>query len=233
MRAGRSLRALRKRRGLTLGALSALSGVHRDDLGRYERGEAVPRPETVRKLARALGAPISAVSGGMAWMDGQEAEAWEREDGLLYKGILEDLGMGSAPEAAAALLELVKASIPALVERMKDTRPEAEIARELLRELDVEDAPPADRWALTEEQWERVRGLLPPEKAGRGRAFKSNRLMLDGIVYWMKSGASWRDLPERFGRWRCVADRLQLWRRSGVWEPVEAALLELGVLDKM
>ena len=50
MTTGRDIRALRRQRGLTLDELSALSGVHRDDLGGYERGEITPRPETVRKI---------------------------------------------------------------------------------------------------------------------------------------------------------------------------------------
>ena len=113
---------------------------------------------------------------------------------------------------------------------MKDTRPEAEIVRGLLRELDTEDDV-GERWALTEEQWEQIRDLLPAERAGRGRAFKSNRLMLDGIVYQRKTGAAWRSLPERFGRGKCVSDRLKLWERTGVWPPVREKLRELGVLD--
>ena len=55
--------------------------------------------------------------------------------------------------------------------------------------------------------------------------------MLDGIVYQRKTGAAWRSLPERFGRWKGVSDRLKLWERTGVWPPVREKLRELGVLD--
>ena len=129
-----------------------------------------------------------------------------------------------------ALLESVKASIPALVEHMKDTRPEAVIHREILEELRL--APEEEPWELTDSQWEQLRELLPSEKSGRGRAFKSNRLMLDGILYWMRSGAAWKDLPARYGRHKCVSDRLRLWTRTGVWEPVLQKLVEIGVLDE-
>ena len=67
MTVGMNIRALRKRRGLTLDELSALCGVHRDDLGQYERGGMTPRPETVERIARALDAPIAAIREGMAW----------------------------------------------------------------------------------------------------------------------------------------------------------------------
>ena len=55
--------------------------------------------------------------------------------------------------------------------------------------------------------------------------------MLDGILYQMKTGVSWNSLPERFGRPRCVSDRLRLWSGSGVWEGVLEKLTALGVLE--
>lgn len=55
--------------------------------------------------------------------------------------------------------------------------------------------------------------------------------MLDGIIYHLRSGTSWPQLPERYGRCKCVADRLRLWRGNGVWDAVEAKLREIGVLD--
>ena len=61
MTIGRNIRALRKRRGLTLEALSALCGVAGNDLGRYERGEITPRPATVQKIAQALDVPMEAI----------------------------------------------------------------------------------------------------------------------------------------------------------------------------
>ena len=135
-----------------------------------------------------------------------------------------------------ALMASVKASIPALIEHMKDTRPEDVVSREILEELKIapEDGGEAlsRQYELTDGQWEQLRDLFPPEKAGKGRAFKSNRLMLDGILYWMKSGANWKDLPERFGRHKCVSDRLRLWVRTGVWQPVLRELLALHILEE-
>ena len=132
-------------------------------------------------------------------------------------------------------MESVKAAIPALVEHMEDTRPEAEIHRGILKELNFRSTDRANeliqQYALTDEQWEQVSFLLPPEKMGKGRAFKSNRIMLDGILYHIKSGTAWKDLPRHFGRYKCVSDRLRLWERSGVWKPVVDKLSELGVLE--
>lgn len=242
MKTGRNIRAIRKQKGLTLDELSALCGVSRDDLGLYERGRMTPRPGTVEKIARALETPITAIREGMGWTAQEAAERWEAEGGEpLRDGVLEAVresrGEDFTPDEAdiQLLMESVKAAIPALVEHMKDSRPEAEIHRELLAQLNLR---PADgesdlirEYALTDEQWEQVKDLLPSEKSGRGRAFKSNRLMLDGILYHMKSGGAWKDLPPGFGRYKCVSDRLRLWQRGGVWGPVLDKLLELGLVE--
>lgn len=53
---------------------------------------------------------------------------------------------------------------------------------------------------LTDQQWEQIASLFPPENTGkRGRPSKSNRLMLNAMVWIARSGAPWRGLPERFG----------------------------------
>ena len=130
-----------------------------------------------------------------------------------------------------ALMESVKAAVPALIERLKDTRPPAVINRELLEQLGLAPPERGEDWTLTDGQWDRLRDLFPPEKGGRGRALKSNRLMLEGILYRMRTGAAWKDLPARYGRYKCVSDRLSLWTRTGVWDRALPRLRELGLLD--
>ena len=89
------------------------------------------------------------------------------------------------------------------------------------------------RHELTEKQWKKIGALLPPErKALGGRPAKDNRLMLDGILYWLNTGIAWRDLPERFGPWQSVYGRFRAWTRQGVWEKVFAALIEQDIVDE-
>lgn len=239
MKTGRNIRAIRKQRGLTLDELSALCGVSRDELGAYERGQATPRPGTVEKIAQALEAPIVTIREGMGWTAQEPVERWEADGAALRDGVLETVrelqGGDFTPDEAdiRLLMESVKASIPALVEHMKDTRPELEIHREILEEfgllLQTKEDDLVRQCALTDEQWAQVQGLLPPEKTGRGRAFKSNRLILDGILYHMITGTAWKNLPQCFGRYKCVSDRLRLWERTGVWGPVAEQLRKLGI----
>lgn len=61
------------------------------------------------------------------------------------------------------------------------------------------------RHELSETQWNRIKDLLPPERKPQGgRPAKSNREMLNAMVYWLNTGIPWRDLPERFGPWQSV-----------------------------
>lgn len=89
------------------------------------------------------------------------------------------------------------------------------------------------RHELSEEQWNRIKELLPPErKTGKGRPAKENRIMLNGIIYWLNTGIPWRDLPERFGPWKSVYTRFRRWSIQGVWQKVLAALIEQDIVDE-
>ncbi|ASA19527.1 hypothetical protein B9T62_01015 [Paenibacillus donghaensis] len=59
--------------------------------------------------------------------------------------------------------------------------------------------------------------LLTPENTGEGRPSKSNRVMLNGMLWKVKTGAPWRDLPERFGPWKTVYSRFRLWSKDDLF----------------
>src|ERR671932_336943 len=78
------------------------------------------------------------------------------------------------------------------------------------------------RHELTETEWARLAPLLPPRQAGKPR--KDDRLVINGILWKLATGAPWRDLPERFGPWQRVYTRCRRWRRAGVWDGMLAAV---------
>lgn len=80
------------------------------------------------------------------------------------------------------------------------------------------------RGELTNEQWEKLKPLLPRQKPRTGRPAKNHRKMLDGMLWIARTGAPWRDLPRRYGPWRTVASRFYRWRKAGVLTRVLAAL---------
>ena len=80
------------------------------------------------------------------------------------------------------------------------------------------------RHELTEEQWNRLGPLLPPQKPETGRPAKEHRTIINGILWILGTGAPWRDLPEYYGPWSTVACRFYRWRKAGIWAKVLAKL---------
>ena len=73
---------------------------------------------------------------------------------------------------------------------------------------------------LTDEQWERIRPLLPSQKPRTGRPNKDHRTVVNAILWIDRTGAPWRDLPPEYGPWRSVATRFYRWVKAGVWDRV-------------
>ena len=84
----------------------------------------------------------------------------------------------------------------------------------------------AKRYELTSAQWERVAPLLPGKAGDPGRTAADNRLFVNGVLWVLRSGAHWRDLPERYGKWKSLHKRFSRWAKAGIWERVFEALIE-------
>lgn len=82
------------------------------------------------------------------------------------------------------------------------------------------------RYALRDDQWDRIKDFLPGRKGSVGRTAKNNRLFVEAILYRYRTGIPWRDLPERFGDFRVVHTRFTRWSRQGVWEQIFKVLAE-------
>ena len=76
------------------------------------------------------------------------------------------------------------------------------------------------RYALRDDQWARISGLLPGREGHVGATAADNRLFIEAVHYRYRAGIPWRDLPERFGGWKNVHRRHSRWSKSGVWERV-------------
>jgi len=71
------------------------------------------------------------------------------------------------------------------------------------------------RHALTDEQWERIAGLFPPRKA-TGRKPRDRRQIMDAILWVLRTGAPWRDLPASYGPWATAWDLFDTWSGDGL-----------------
>ena len=78
------------------------------------------------------------------------------------------------------------------------------------------------RYELTDEQWALIEPLIP--HPATGRPLKDPRAMLNGMFWVLRSGAPWRDLPERFGPWQTIYHHFNAWRRRKVFERILQAL---------
>ena len=80
------------------------------------------------------------------------------------------------------------------------------------------------RHELTDAQRRRLEPLLPSERPHTGRPNRSHRTILNGILWVLRTGAPWRDLPERYGPVGTVSSRFYRWRQAGLWGRLLAAL---------
>jgi transposase len=76
------------------------------------------------------------------------------------------------------------------------------------------------RYGLRDDQWDRIKDLLPGRKGTVGRPAVDNRLFVEAVIYRYRAGIPWRDLPERFGDFRVVHTRFSRWAVRGVWKAV-------------
>ena len=84
----------------------------------------------------------------------------------------------------------------------------------------------AKGYELSDDQWTRIKDLLPGKRRDPGRTARNNRNFVNGVLWVLRSGARWSDLPERYGKYKTVHKRFTRWAKSGVWEKVFESLLE-------
>ena len=82
------------------------------------------------------------------------------------------------------------------------------------------------RHEISDECWDRIKDLLPGRPGQKGWTAKDNRLFINAVLWIAKTGAPWRDLPERFGLRNSVWKRFDRWSLKGVWRQIFEALQE-------
>lgn len=89
------------------------------------------------------------------------------------------------------------------------------------------------RYELTDTQWDLIEDLFPEQTMGRPRL--DDRRLFNGILWILCSGAAWRDLPERYGKWQTVYSRFRRWEAVGLFDRIldrlQIELDEHGLID--
>lgn len=75
-----------------------------------------------------------------------------------------------------------------------------------------------DRLAISDELWEQMRPLLPGKVGDPGATGHDNRRFMEAVLWRVRTGSPWRDLPKDFGNWNSVFKRFRRWADAGVFE---------------
>ena len=91
------------------------------------------------------------------------------------------------------------------------------------------------RYEISDENWQRIKHLLPGKQGHPGRTAHDNRLFINAVLWIARTGAPWPDLPERFGKHNSVFQRFNRWSKKGIWlrifEELQDPDLEWLMLD--
>jgi hypothetical protein len=79
---------------------------------------------------------------------------------------------------------------------------------------------------LTDAEWCRIAPVLPPQTPARGRPRHDHRTVRGGILWVVRSGASWRAMPTEYGKWETAYRRYRLWCATGLWPRILEVLPE-------
>ena len=81
-----------------------------------------------------------------------------------------------------------------------------------------------DRLVLTEEMWARMVPHIIGDARSRGTSGRDNRMFVEGVLWIVRTGSPWRDLPDVFGEWNSVFRRFSRWSAKGVWHRIFEAM---------
>lgn len=93
-----------------------------------------------------------------------------------------------------------------------------------------------DRFVISDELWEQMWPLLPGKVGDPGASGRDNRRFIEAVLWRVRTGAPWRDLPKDFGNWNSVFKRFHRWANAGVFESLFSAVngapdLEYAMID--
>lgn len=87
------------------------------------------------------------------------------------------------------------------------------------------------RKLLRDDQWERIKDILPGKASDRGVTAKDNRLFVEAVLWIARTGSPWRDLDPALGNWHATYTRFSRWSKKGVWARVIKAVSDDADLE--
>ena len=89
------------------------------------------------------------------------------------------------------------------------------------------------RKILRDDQWERIKDLLPGKAGDPGARGKDNRLFVEAVLWIARTGSPWRDLDPALGNWHATYTRFSRWGKKGVWQRIIAAISDDADLEAL
>ena len=83
-----------------------------------------------------------------------------------------------------------------------------------------------DRHDLTDEEWQKIKHYLPSNAHHNGHPYSDHRPYLNGMIWHLATGAAWRDLPSRYGKWNSVFRRFSRWSKIGLMQKIAFRLFK-------
>lgn len=83
-----------------------------------------------------------------------------------------------------------------------------------------------DRLVLSDEQWARIAPHIIGDERTRGTSGHDNRMFVEAVLWIVRTGSPWRDLPEVFGCWNSALRRFSRWSQKGIWWRIFAAMAD-------
>ena len=81
-----------------------------------------------------------------------------------------------------------------------------------------------DRLVLSDADWDRISGMIIGRPDQKGSTGRNNRMFFEGVLWIVRTGSTWRDLPIEFGEWNSVFRRFSRWSQKGVWQRIFEAM---------
>ncbi len=82
------------------------------------------------------------------------------------------------------------------------------------------------RGDLKDKEWTKIEPFFPPQKAWTGKPALDHRRIVNGILWVHRTGAPWRDIPERYGKHSNISSRFYRWRQAGIWQKIWSSLMQ-------
>jgi transposase len=83
-----------------------------------------------------------------------------------------------------------------------------------------------DRLILSDRQWDRISAHIIGDERTRGSSGRNNRMFMEGVLWIVRTGSPWRDLPEAFGGWNSTFRRFSRWSAKGIWHRIFTAMAD-------